>query len=310
MKTSAVSPADIRASVMAVPPLARHADLTLNPGANAALIRHIEAGGIRTLLYGGNANLYNTGLYEYASLLDMLAEHAGESTWVIPSAGPDYGTLMDQAPVLKARHFPAVMALPLAFAASPGGVARGLRLFAEAAGTPLLLYIKSEQYLTLDAIGALMDEGVACAIKYAVPREDPAQDAFLASLLDRVGTERVVCGLAETPVLTHMREFGLPSFTSGGVCIAPTLSQGLLKTAQMKDWAAAEPLRDAFLPFERQRERTGVFATMHDAVTLAGIADMGPLQPMLENLPQSAHAAVRPIAEALLAAEQQARQTA
>ena len=50
---------DLARSVLAVPPLARRADLTLDHAANRALIRHIERGGIATLIYGGNANLYN-----------------------------------------------------------------------------------------------------------------------------------------------------------------------------------------------------------------------------------------------------------
>ena len=73
MKTSAVTPGDLGRSVIAVPPLARRADLSLDPDANRALIRHLEAGGVSTLMYGGNANFYNVGLYEYASTLDLLA---------------------------------------------------------------------------------------------------------------------------------------------------------------------------------------------------------------------------------------------
>jgi membrane AbrB-like protein len=42
VKTSAVTPADLSASVLAVPPLARRADLSLAPDANRALIRHLE----------------------------------------------------------------------------------------------------------------------------------------------------------------------------------------------------------------------------------------------------------------------------
>ena len=98
MKTSPVTPADLSASVLSVPPLARKADLSLNPDANRALIRHLEAGGVRTLMYGGNANFYNIGrLRIRRRSLDFLAEAAGKDTWVIPSAGPDFGKLMDQA---------------------------------------------------------------------------------------------------------------------------------------------------------------------------------------------------------------------
>ena len=91
MKTSPVTPADLAASVIAVPPLARHRDLTLNNAANLEMIRYLEEGGVTTLLYGGNANLYNTSVGEYPELLDMLEEAAADETWVIPSVGPDYG---------------------------------------------------------------------------------------------------------------------------------------------------------------------------------------------------------------------------
>ena len=81
MKTSAVTAADLARSVLAVPPLARNGDLTLNPSANAALIRHLEAGGVSTLMYGGNANFYNIGLYEYGAVLDFLEQTAAAESW-------------------------------------------------------------------------------------------------------------------------------------------------------------------------------------------------------------------------------------
>src|SRR5262245_939923 len=96
---------DPRNKVFAVPPLARHGDLTLNRSATAALIRHIDAVGVRTLMYGVNANFYNIGLYEYAAVVDQLLELAAPSTWVIPSVGPDFGKMMDQAEVLRSRPF-------------------------------------------------------------------------------------------------------------------------------------------------------------------------------------------------------------
>src|SRR3954464_14297717 len=106
MKTTPVTTADLSASVLSVPPLARRADLTLNAEANRALIRHLESGGVRTLMYGGNANFYHLGLSEYAATLDLLEEAAGRDSWVIPSAGADFGKLMDQAKVLRGRAFP------------------------------------------------------------------------------------------------------------------------------------------------------------------------------------------------------------
>src|SRR5262252_10528018 len=112
MKTTPVTPADLAASVLAVPPLARRADLTLSPEANRKLVAHLQDGGVRTLMYGGNANFYHMPLSEYAATLDFIAEAAGADTWVIPSAGADYGKLMDQAAILRTRAFPTAMALP------------------------------------------------------------------------------------------------------------------------------------------------------------------------------------------------------
>ena len=62
MKTTPVTPEDLSASVLAVPPMARNADWSLNIAGNKAMIQHLEAGGVRTLMYGGNANFYNIGV--------------------------------------------------------------------------------------------------------------------------------------------------------------------------------------------------------------------------------------------------------
>jgi len=58
--------ADLKLSPLAVPPVARNADLSLNPVENGKLIQHLEQGGIRFLMYGGNANFYQSQLSEYA----------------------------------------------------------------------------------------------------------------------------------------------------------------------------------------------------------------------------------------------------
>ena len=89
----------LASSVLAVPPLCRNADLTLNRDENAKLIRHIEGGGVRTLLYGGNANLYHVALAEFDALLSMLSELAGPDTLVIPSVGPMFGTRLTDFPL-------------------------------------------------------------------------------------------------------------------------------------------------------------------------------------------------------------------
>src|SRR5580700_4892030 len=94
---TSINPERLAASVLAVPPLCRNSDLSLSETENAKLIRHMEAGGIRTLLYGGNANFYHIPLSEYDQVLSVLAELAGPETLVIPSVSCLWGSMMDQA---------------------------------------------------------------------------------------------------------------------------------------------------------------------------------------------------------------------
>ena len=212
---------DHKHKVFAVPPLARHADLTPNRAANAALIRHIEAGGVRALMYGGNANFYNIGLYEYAAVVDQLMELAAPGTWVIPSVGPDFGKMMDQAEVLRSRPLPTAMVLPASAAFSEGGVESGLRRFADRLGKPFILYLRAETYLSPAGIERLVKDKLVKAIKYGITREEPRRDGYLSELIRRVGAEMIISGMGERPAIVHLAEFGLPSFTSGSVCIAP-----------------------------------------------------------------------------------------
>jgi dihydrodipicolinate synthase/N-acetylneuraminate lyase len=301
VKTSAVTPGDLGRSVIAVPPLARRPDLSLDPEANRALIRHLEAGGVSTLMYGGNANFYNVGLYEYASILDLLASVAGADTWVIPAAGPDYGKLMDMARILRGLPFPTVMALPQTFPSTPDGAERALRAFADAIGRPIIVYIKAEGFVTPAHVERLAKAGVVAGIKYAIVRKDPAADPFLAELVQRVDRALIVSGIGERPAVTHLADFGLNGFTSGSVCVAPRGSTRMLAPLKAGDRAEAGRVREAYLPLEDLRDAHSPIRVLHEAVTLAGIADMGPLLPQLSNLDAEHHGAVRAAATALLA---------
>jgi dihydrodipicolinate synthase/N-acetylneuraminate lyase len=299
MKTTPVSPADLGASVFAVPPLARNADLTLNRAANAAQIRHVEAGGVTSILYGGNANLFHVSASEYPDLLDMLEELAGPDTWMIPSVGPEYGLLMDQMAVLKPRKFPTAMVLPLASPGTSDGLETGIGRAADRFGRQLILYIKSETGLTPEALGRLVARGLVCAVKYGIERPDPRQDDFLKRILDNVDRKLVVSGMGERPAIVHLRDFGIAGFTSGCVCIAPKSAALLLKAMQRQDWAEAERLRALFMPLEECRIRLHLIRVLHEALTLSCIADMGPILPMLSNIDAKHHAEIRTLALAL-----------
>jgi dihydrodipicolinate synthase/N-acetylneuraminate lyase len=297
---SAIDLRRLTESVLAVPPLARNADLTLNRAANRKLIRHMERG-VSTLLYGGNANLYHAGLAEFPGLLDMLAEDSAPATWVIPSVGPDFGKMMDQAEILRRRDFPTVMVLPAQFPTTPEGAADGIRRFADRLGKPVILYIKRDDFLTPASIAKLIASGAACLVKYGTVRSDPGNDAFLAALVAEVDRTRIISGIGERPAIVHLQKFGLAGFTSGAVCIAPCGSQAILDALRRGDVATAERLRGAYLPLEDLRDAHNPIRVLHEAVTLSGIADMGPMLPLLSNLPAAHHDAVGAASRALLA---------
>jgi dihydrodipicolinate synthase/N-acetylneuraminate lyase len=301
MKTTAITKADLARSVIAVPPLARHADLSVNQAANRDLIRHLEDGGVRTLMYGGNANFYHVGVSEYASIVDFLADAVGPDTWVLPSVGPDYGKAIDQAAILRTRAFPTAMLLPMTFPFTDGGLAAGIRRFTDALGKPAVIYIKSDNYIAPQTLAALVQEGRVTSVKYAVVRKDWSNDSYLRSLTAAVGTDIMVSGIGERPAIIHMRDYGLTSFTSGSVCVGPRGSMQLLRLLQQKRYDEAEKIRAAYMPLEDCRDEVNPIRVLHDAVTVSGVADMGPMLPMLEGVDETVRARLQPVARALLA---------
>jgi dihydrodipicolinate synthase/N-acetylneuraminate lyase len=301
MKTTPVTAADLSASVLAVPPLARRGDFSLDPDANRALIRHLESGGVTTLMYGGNANFYHLPTSEYAATVDFLAGAAAKDSWVIPSAGADYGKLMDQAEILRARRFPTAMALPFGNPSNDSGVATALRRFADKLGKPVIAYVKALGYIEPATLGKLAKDGVICAIKYAIVREDPTKDPYLEELVQHVSRDIIISGIGERPAVVHLRDFGLKCFTSGSVCVAPNGSTKILGLLKAKRYEEAERIRAAYIALEDQRDARGPIRVLHDAVSLAGIADMGPMLPMISSLDESERGPVKEAAAALLA---------
>jgi dihydrodipicolinate synthase/N-acetylneuraminate lyase len=288
MQTPKVTPETLAQSVIAVPPLARHADYTLDKEANRKILAHLSRGGVSTALYGGNANLYNISVGEYGTLLDLLEEVAPADSWIIPSIGPDYGKALDQVSILRERAFSTAMALPLSFPANSAGVATGLRLIAERYGRPITAYVKADNYITPADLAAVVADGAVCAVKYALVRQDPDDDAYLSELVQRVDTKFIVSGIGERPAISHLQKFGLTGFTSGSVCIAPALSAAMLQALKAGDVARAEELRQKFLPLEDLRDAASPLRVLHAAVTASGVADTGPLLPFLSNIEDQA----------------------
>ncbi|MBM3810925.1 MAG: dihydrodipicolinate synthase family protein [Acidimicrobiia bacterium] len=288
MRTKAIESSDWQ-GVFPVPPLARNASGAIDFQESEKIVRHIAAGGIRNFLYGGNAFLYHLTLKEYEALLEWLSG-LDKEFFCIPSAGPSYGRAMDQAPLLAKYGFPCVMLLPCGDPRDAAGLERGYRTFAEAAKTPLIVYLKEESNFGndrpagLDAVGRLVKDGICVGIKYAVVRENPSEDAYLERLLHRVERAKVISGIGERPAIAHMRDFRLPGFTTGSGCVAPNLSRMLFELNKAGQWEAAGAVRQQFLGLEDLRDGWGPARVLHAATELAGIAATGPIAPYVSPI--------------------------
>lgn len=299
MQTRTVTPEDLAQSVIAVPPMARDENLAFDAKENEKIIRHIEAGGTSTLLYGGNANFYHIALSEYESILEHLAELAAPETLVIPSVGPAWGMMMDQADIVRQTAYPTIMVLPQQGLTTSEGVVTGLRKFAEKVGKPIVLYIKYEDFITVEGARQLVDDGIVSWIKYAIVQEDPAVDRYLADLVEQVDPRLIVSGIGEQPVVEHLVDFGVNGFTAGCVCIRPDLSEELREAVQAKDLVRAREIQGLFRPLEDLRNGINPVRVLHEAVRLAGIAETGPPLPLLSAITTEEEIRVREATEAL-----------
>lgn len=299
MQISPVTPEQLNSSVIAVPPLARDAELKINREENGKIIRHIEAGGISTLLYGGNANFYHIAPSEYAEALEIISTESAENTLIVPSVGPAYGTMMDQIATLRNFNFPTVMILPMQGLTTDAGVATGFRKFVETLGKPAVLYIKFEGYLEPETVAQLVNDGLVSWIKYAIVRDDPAKDDYLSRLVEVVDPRLIVSGIGEQPAITHLTRFQINGFTSGCVCIRPDLSQKMLYAINNGQLDIAEIIRKTFKSLENLRNEINPIRVLHEAVASTKIGKTGPTLPLMSPLDPSDAARVKTCAEEL-----------
>lgn len=292
--------------LFAVPPLPRRAsaDRAIDFDAAEKVAAHIEGGGITHLLYGGNAFLYHASLGEFEELAGWLAGMP-PSRVPIPSIGPSFGHALEQARVLKRHRFPAVMILPCGDPRDARGLEAGYREIANASGMPLILYLKTDDAFGadrnagLEAVGRLMDDGVAVMIKYAVVLPDPTKDPYLDGLLGRVDRAKVISGMGERPAVVHLRDYKLSGMTTGSGCIAPARCREFFEAARGGNWDRAEALRSLFMPLEDMRDEWGPARVLHHATELCGIAATGPIPPYVSPLDRERLERLKPIAEQL-----------
>lgn len=308
MRTSPLTTSDLR-GVYPVPPLCRRDDATrsIDFAETTKIARHIADGGISNFLYGGNAFLYHLTLAEFEALLDW-CNGCPDNWTMLPSVGPSFGRAMDQAPMIARYRFPAVMLLPCADPRDAAGLERGYREFADACGTPLIVYLKDESNFGadkkagLDAVARLVRDGVCTAIKYAVVRTDPRIDPYLDALLERVDRKHVISGIGERPAIIHMRDFMLPGFTTGSGCVSPSQSRALFEHNERAEWDEAESVRAQFIPLEDLRDAWGPARVLHAAMELAGIANTGPIAPYVTPIDEAQRAQLAWVAKELAAA--------
>lgn len=292
--------------VYAVPPLPRKPDRARSLDFDSAerIASHIAAGGIARFLYGGNAFLYHITLDEYEDLLGWL-DAFPTNRIPIPSLGPSYGRAMDQARLLCRHSFSTAMLLPCSDPRDGLGLEAGVREIANAAGLPLIVYLKSddafgaERDSGLDAIARLVKDGVCVAIKYAIVRDEPGRDDYLDALLKRVDRKVVVSGMGERPAVVHLRDFNLGGLTTGSGCIAPALCCDLFKSCADRDFTAAKTIRAEFMPLEDLRDAWGPARVLHHATELSGIATTGPIPPFVSPLESEQLHQLAPVARRL-----------
>jgi dihydrodipicolinate synthase/N-acetylneuraminate lyase len=125
----------------------------------------------------------------------------------------------------------------------------------------------------------------------------------LHELLDVFPRDRVVSGIGEQPAITHLHQFGLGGFTSGCVCISPANSQQMLGAILAGRLDEAESIRRFFRPLEDLRNEIHPIRVLHEAVRLAGIAQTGPLMPLVSPLDAAARLRIAATVRSMLASE-------
>ena len=169
------------------------------------------------------------------------------------------------------------MLLPMSFPYTDAGLAEACAA-SRTRWASRRIYLKSADYLAPATAARLIEEGRVVAFKYAVVRDDPSRDAYLSSLLQAVDARWIVSGIGERPAIVHYRDFGLKSFTSGSVCIAPRGSMRLLHLLRDGRYEEAEAVRQQYLALEDCRDGISPIRVLRRRRDVSGVADIGPIR--------------------------------
>ncbi|MBO1075221.1 dihydrodipicolinate synthase family protein [Roseomonas marmotae] len=241
------------------------------------IIDRCASAGVDGLTINGNTSeFYGLTLAEAERMQAEVPALIGGRTLVIAGIGRGVRDAVHLASRARADGCDAIMVHqpPDPFVA-PRGVVEYVRRVADAAGLPVVLYLRNDG-IGLPAIEALCRVPGVAGVKWATPNV-----MTLAKVIRRVGPEiNFVCGLAE-PWAPPMTAVGAKGFTSGLINLLPERSVTIRDALARGDYATANATIAGIEPFEalRSEEQNGAnVSVVKAALTLSGV-DVGPARP-------------------------------
>lgn len=283
-------------------PIALTADLAVNIDASLQLVWHVRAGGVRTLLFGPSANFVSFGMAQFSAAVDV-AKAAAVDGPVILSIGPELGRMLDQAAIVERSGLRHIMVLPIHHPADTHGTADGIRHIAARLGHGVIVDLIRDSHVRPVTLRKLVDEGAVSAVRYSVAASNPGDDGYLDRVIEIMGRERVISGVGEPAAMDHLAVRRLATMTSGAAVIAPRNVQRTMGAIAAGDYESARTLMAPAIAFERVRTMLGSIQVLHDAVSFAGIAAMGPQMPMVSKVKDKYRAEFEAVTRALLEAD-------
>jgi 4-hydroxy-tetrahydrodipicolinate synthase len=240
------------------------------------IARCAEAGVDALTVNGNTGEFYGLSFAEAERMqAEVPALVAGRAV-VIAGAGRSVGEAVALARRARADGADAIMVHqpPDPFVA-PRGVVAYVNRIADAAGLPLVLYLRNDG-IGLPAIETLCRIPGVVGVKWATPNV-----MVLAEAMRRAGPEvTFVCGLAE-PWAPPMAALGTQGFTSGLINLLPARSVAVRDALRRGDYAVARAEIAAIAGFEalRSEEQNGAnVAVVKAALGMIG-DDVGAARP-------------------------------
>jgi 4-hydroxy-tetrahydrodipicolinate synthase len=250
---------------------------TPQPQRLTPIIDRCAQAGVDGLTINGNTSeFYGLTMAEAERMQAEVPALIGGRTLTIAGVGRSIKDAVHLASRAKADGCDAIMIHqpPDPFVA-PRGVVEYVRRVADAAGLPVVLYLRNDG-IGLPAIEQLCRIPGVAGVKWATPNI-----MTLAKAIHRVGPDiNFVCGLAE-PWAPPMTAVGAKGFTSGLINLLPERSVAIRDALARGDYATANSTIAGIETFEalRAEEQNGTnVSVVKSALTLTGI-DVGHARP-------------------------------